>query len=101
MKLIHQGSYSEDEREAYKEVVYSNSVQSMQVILEAMKVLHIPFADPRCEAFANVITVTQEQFTGDALSPDVGDAIKFLWGDDGVRQCFKRSREYQLNDSAK
>lgn len=31
MKLIHQGSYSDKEREAYKEIIYSNTVQSMHV----------------------------------------------------------------------
>lgn len=31
MKLIHQGSYSDKERESYKEIIYSNTVQSMHV----------------------------------------------------------------------
>ena len=26
--------------------------------------------------------------------------MKKLWDDSGVQQCFRRSREYQLNDSA-
>ena len=26
--------------------------------------------------------------------------MKKLWSDNGVQQCFSRSREYQLNDSA-
>jgi guanine nucleotide-binding protein G(o) subunit alpha len=29
------------------------------------------------------------------------DAMKKLWTDHGVQQCFTRSNEYQLNDSAK
>jgi guanine nucleotide-binding protein G(o) subunit alpha len=29
------------------------------------------------------------------------DAMKKLWNDHGVQQCFTRSNEYQLNDSAK
>ena len=29
------------------------------------------------------------------------DAMKKLWNDSGVQQCFNRSNEYQLNDSAK
>jgi guanine nucleotide-binding protein G(o) subunit alpha len=29
------------------------------------------------------------------------DAMKKLWNDNGVQQCFNRSNEYQLNDSAK
>ncbi|CAL3964433.1 unnamed protein product, partial [Diplocarpon coronariae] len=38
---------------------------------------------------------------GDNLPPEVGNAISALWRDAGVQDCFKRSREYQLNDSAK
>ena len=33
MKLINEGSYSRDERESFKEIIYSNTVQSMRVIL--------------------------------------------------------------------
>ena len=29
------------------------------------------------------------------------EAMKKLWNDNGVQQCFNRSNEYQLNDSAK
>ncbi|KAH6946372.1 hypothetical protein HPB50_013196 [Hyalomma asiaticum] len=29
------------------------------------------------------------------------DAIKQLWGDDGIQKCYDRRREYQLTDSAK
>jgi hypothetical protein len=35
MKLIHEGGYSRDERESFKEIIFSNTVQSMRVILEA------------------------------------------------------------------
>lgn len=31
MKLIHEGSYTTEERESYKEIIYSNTVQSMHV----------------------------------------------------------------------
>jgi len=34
------------------------------------------------------------------LSADMADLMKRLWKDDGVQQCFRRAREYQLNDSA-
>ena len=29
------------------------------------------------------------------------DAIKDLWGDPGIQECYDRRREYQLTDSAK
>jgi guanine nucleotide-binding protein G(i) subunit alpha len=34
------------------------------------------------------------------LTPELAAVMKRLWTDDGVQDCFSRSREYQLNDSA-
>ncbi|CAG5130144.1 unnamed protein product, partial [Candidula unifasciata] len=34
------------------------------------------------------------------LSPELSAIMKRLWKDVGVQECFSRSREYQLNDSA-
>ena len=41
------------------------------------------------------------QIEADVFPADIADSIKLLWRDGGVLQCFDRSREYQLNDSAK
>ena len=34
------------------------------------------------------------------MTPELAGVIKRLWRDGGVQACFRRSREYQLNDSA-
>lgn len=101
MKLIHEGSYSRDERESFKEIIYSNTVQSMRVILEAMESLELPLDDQRTEYHVQTIFMQPAQIEGDSLQADVGSAIDALWKDAGVQECFKRSREYQLNDSAR
>ena len=101
MKLIHEGSYSRDERESFKEIIYSNTVQSMRVILEAMESLELPLDDQRTEYHVQTIFMQPAQIEGDSLPPEVGTAIKELWRDRGVQECFSRSREYQLNDSAR
>ncbi|KAF7625433.1 hypothetical protein AFLA_002295 [Aspergillus flavus NRRL3357] len=101
MKLIHEGGYSRDERESFKEIIYSNTVQSMRVILEAMESLELPLEDARHEYHVQTIFMQPAQIEGDNLPPEVGNAIGALWRDSGVQECFKRSREYQLNDSAK
>ncbi|KAK0917813.1 guanine nucleotide-binding protein subunit alpha, partial [Friedmanniomyces endolithicus] len=49
MKLIHEGGYSRDERESFREIIFSNTVQSMRVILEAMESLELPLDDQRAE----------------------------------------------------
>jgi len=101
MKLIHEGSYSRDERESFKEIIYSNTVQSMRVILEAMESLELPLDDQRTEYHVQTIFMQPAQIEGESLPPEVGSAISALWKDAGVQECFKRSREYQLNDSAR
>ncbi|KAK3333905.1 guanine nucleotide-binding protein alpha subunit [Cercophora scortea] len=101
MKLIHEGGYSRDERESFKEIIFSNTVQSMRVILEAMESLELPLSDARMEYHVQTIFMQPAQIEGDVLPPEVGNAIEALWRDGGVQSCFKRSREYQLNDSAR
>jgi guanine nucleotide-binding protein G(i) subunit alpha len=101
MKLIHEGGYSRDERESFKEIIFSNTVQSMRVILEAMESLELPLDDQRAEYHVQTIFMQPQQIEGDSMPPEVGAAIKALWQDAGVQECFKRSREYQLNDSAR
>lgn len=38
--------------------------------------------------------------TGAKLPPNVIEAFKVLWEDGGVVECYRRSMDYQLNDSA-
>ena len=101
MKLIHDGGYSREERESFKEIIFSNTIQSMRVILEAMDSLEIPLYLEENQEFANVILEQPGQIEADMLPPKVSEAVKLLWKDQGVIMCFNRSNEYQLNDSAK
>ncbi len=38
--------------------------------------------------------------TGTKLPPNVVEAFFSLWQDGGVKECYRRAFEYQLNDSA-
>ncbi|SGZ27041.1 BQ5605_C025g10035 [Microbotryum silenes-dioicae] len=100
MKLIHQGTYSDKERESYKEIIYSNTVQSMHVILDAMDAMGIPLSSSSSARYSEVIMTQPHQIEADYLDTAVTEAIMELWKDAGVQECFGRSREYQLNDSA-
>jgi len=100
MRLIHKGGYSMQERIGYKEIIYSNTVQSMRIMLEAMSRLDIPLADPKNGAHVSTILSYSAQIDTDDLPKDLGVAIESLWADAGLRTAFKRSREFHLNDSA-
>ena len=101
MKLIHGGGYTAREQESFKEIIFSNTVQSMRVILEAMQNMGISLKVDANEEHARVIMDQPNQMEPDRLPPDVAQAVRSLWRDPGVQECFSRSREYQLNDSAK
>jgi len=101
MTLIHGPGYSQAEKDAFKEIIFSNVVQSMRVILEAMQNMGIPLEKSENDAHRNVIMELPSQIEAEDLPAEVTAAIKCLWQDTGVLACFDRSREYQLNDSAK
>ncbi|KAG9002240.1 guanine nucleotide-binding protein subunit alpha [Tulasnella sp. JGI-2019a] len=99
MKLIHHSGWNDQERESYKEIIFSNTIQSMRAILEAMPILDISLA-PQNDARRAVVMALPGQIEADSLPRDVSDAVRGLWNDDGVREAVRRSREFQLNDSA-
>jgi len=101
MKLIHDSGYTRDERESYKEIIFSNTIQSMRVILEAMENMGIPLAEPHNARHAHVVLSMPSQIEADSLPLEVSAAVRSLWADANVQVTFSRSREYQLNDSAR
>jgi guanine nucleotide-binding protein G(i) subunit alpha len=100
MKLIHDSGYTDDEREAFKEIIFSNCVQSMRVILEAMHNMHIALGREANAMHVQLILELPSQIEAEVFPAEVAQAVRALWADEGVRACFDRAREYQLNDSA-
>ncbi|XP_021355712.1 guanine nucleotide-binding protein G(i) subunit alpha-like isoform X2 [Mizuhopecten yessoensis] len=98
MKIIHEDGYSKEECLLYKPVVFSNTCVSIIAIIRAMMDLGISFANSDREDDARQI-MTYKVDDEDRFQEICG-AFKRLWGDTGVRECFGRAREYQLNDSA-
>ena len=68
-------------------------------ILEALPHLDISLT-PQNDARRTTILSLPPQIEGDVLPRDVGDAIRALWRDTGIKEAVRRSREFQLNDSA-
>jgi guanine nucleotide-binding protein subunit alpha len=84
LKLINNGAYTNEERESYKEIIFSNTLQSMRVVLDAMENLDIPLSDGNNASRAEIILGLPPQIEADYLPKDVADAIWGLWQDRGV-----------------
>lgn len=61
MQLIHGAGYTPQERESYKEIIFSNITSSMKVILEAMELLKIEIGDAANKPHVAVINALPSQ----------------------------------------
>jgi len=102
MKIIHEQGFTAEDFKQYRPVVYSNTIQSLVAILRAMPNLNIAFTNNEREADAKmVMDVVSRMEDTEPFSEELLAGMKRLWVDTGVQDCFSRSNEYQLNDSAK
>jgi guanine nucleotide-binding protein subunit alpha len=91
--------YDAEERDSYREIVYSNTVQSMRVLLEGVALMEISVNQAN-QARWDAIMAAPVQIEGDSMPQKLVDAVAGLWQDEGVKQAFARRNELQLNDSA-
>ena len=102
MKIIHESGFTSEDFKQYRPVVYSNTIQSLVAILRAMPNLNISFSNNEREGDAKmVMDVVSRMEDREPFSEELLEGRKRLWVDSGVQECFSRSNEYQLNDSAK
>ncbi|CAG9123536.1 unnamed protein product, partial [Plutella xylostella] len=102
MKIIHESGFTNEDFKQYRPVVYSNTIQSLVAILRAMPNLGITYGNKDRESDGKMVfDVIQRMEDTEPFSEELLAAMKRLWADPGVQECFGRSNEYQLNDSAK
>lgn len=103
MRIIHEGGFQKDEKLSYREIVFSNVIESMKPIVNAMQKFNIQLVSPEEEykaAFDLINNLPEQMECEDNLPPEIALAIKLLWEDDGVLQTYSKRNEYQLHDSA-
>ncbi|KAM6975994.1 guanine nucleotide-binding protein G(q) subunit alpha-like [Tautogolabrus adspersus] len=100
MRIIHGRGYSDEDKRGYTRLVYQNIFTSMQAMIQAMNTLQIPYKNESNKANARIVSDVHVEKVTTLTNPYV-DAIKSLWSDPGIQECYNRKREYQLSDSTK
>ncbi|KAF7666470.1 hypothetical protein LDENG_00106620 [Lucifuga dentata] len=100
MRIIHGRGYSEEEKRTFARLVYQNIFTAMQAMIQAMNILQIPYQYQHNKAHASMVSEVIVENVTTFTNPYV-DALKSLWSDSGILECYSRKREYQLSDSAK
>ncbi|KAM6105914.1 guanine nucleotide-binding protein subunit alpha-14 [Pterocles gutturalis] len=100
MRIIHGSGYTEEDRKGFTKLVYQNIFTAMQAMIRAMDTLKIRYTSKENEESAQMIKeVEVDKVT--VLERKQVEAIKKLWEDPGIQECYDRRREYQLSDSTK
>ncbi|KAK1176059.1 guanine nucleotide-binding protein subunit alpha-14 [Acipenser oxyrinchus oxyrinchus] len=100
MRIIHGSGYTEDDKKGFIKLVYQNTVSAMQSLVWAMDSLNIQYKDEQNKENADLVK-DMEVDKVNTLETNQSEAIKSLWSDPGIQECYDRRREYQLSDSAK
>ncbi|KAL7313182.1 guanine nucleotide-binding protein subunit alpha [Mucor circinelloides] len=103
MRIIHGGGFQLEEKLSYREIIYSNVIESMKSILSAMQEFNMPLVRPEDEykvAFDLINYLPEQMECEYDLPSEIALAVKLLWEEDGVLQAYNRRNEYQLHDSA-
>jgi len=100
MRIIHGAGYTEDDRRGFIKLVFQNIFMAMQTMIRAMELLKIQYEHPESADKAETVRSVDYETVTTFESPYV-EAIKDLWNDSGITECYDRRREYQLTDSAK
>ncbi|XP_037826578.1 guanine nucleotide-binding protein subunit alpha-11-like [Lucilia sericata] len=101
MRIIYDKGFSEDERKHFIKLIHENIFQAIQNMVTAMETLNIKYEkSENATKFITLISYVNPG-TNTYLEDPYLTAIKELWNDKGIQECYMRRNEYQLNDSAK
>ncbi|KAM4532239.1 guanine nucleotide-binding protein G(q) subunit alpha-like [Fundulus diaphanus] len=100
MRIIHGCGYTDDDRRGFTRLIYENIFTAMQAMIQAMSTLQISYDDENNKANADLVCGVEAESL-ETLRTQYVDALKRLWSDPGIQNCYSRRREYQLSDSTK
>jgi guanine nucleotide-binding protein G(o) subunit alpha len=100
MKIVNMEGYTKKDYEDAREIVYSNTITSLGSILRAMDSYSITYSYESERDVGMVLDKINRMADTEPFEPELLAAMKRLWADPGVQECFKKGNEYSLNDSA-
>jgi len=95
MKVIYGAQYSDQEKKQALPTIYSNILQAMKILLEQAVATNL-LAQVEAKAEFDMIRALDEN---EAINVSVGDAIRILWADPGIKAVWARRSEFQIIDS--
>lgn len=95
MKVIYGETYSNDERKQIVPTIFSNIISAMKVLITNAKALGL-VDQVQCKEELETIAGIDDS---ENITVAIGDALKKLWNDPGIKATWDRRSEYQIIDS--
>ncbi|KAJ9601135.1 hypothetical protein L9F63_000714 [Diploptera punctata] len=99
MKIIHGEGYPREERKNYLHAVYHNICAAIQTFVNVMQRLNIDFEDKKNIERGRRVAEQDITYRGEVDEQILEDCIS-LWADYGIKECYRRRREFYIQDSA-
>ncbi|KAI9182863.1 Guanine nucleotide-binding protein alpha-2 subunit [Blastocladiella emersonii ATCC 22665] len=104
MKIIHQNGYSREELLGYRSTVFSNTIDSMRALIEALRTLALDYEleanRPLAERFLDLVDSRKLNPDDPRLLPEAASIIESIWKDPMIPRALARSSEFYMLDSA-
>jgi len=97
IKIINGYNYTEKERKQFVEYIVRNILADIQSLIRAMNTLNVKYKNS--DNIQNALLL--EKVFVEELDINYVNAIKNLWSDSGIQECYNRRKEFELSDSAK
>lgn len=95
MRYIHAKPFSPDEVEDYRKIVFSNLVTGMRAIIDTMDELGMA-VQPNSRKYIAFVDNEPSLSTGEDFPKKYLEALRVLWADKGVQDCYAKRNEYAL-----
>lgn len=97
MITIYGKGYPESERKTFTPIIWNNIITSMKSLVQQAQT-YGPIQTPQAKVAANII---ENELKGDEeIDRNLGQHIKDLWTDEGIKATYDQRSKYQLFDSA-
>ncbi|GHJ90044.1 hypothetical protein NliqN6_6446 [Naganishia liquefaciens] len=98
MRLIHNVTFTEEEIEDYRQLVFDNIVNGMKLIIDAMDEWEIS-VEPSNRKFIALVDNPPDIQEGQVFPAEYREPLERLWKDRGVQHACARGNEYALPEN--
>lgn len=99
MRVLFGAPLSEEEKQQITPVVYNNTIASMKILVkETLRLENYGIIQPENKDSFEMISDISDAVEIDGT---IGEAIKALWNDNGIKETWKRRSEFQIVESVK